>query len=126
MDSQGTLGCQGNPDILGGLGLSQFNFPEPRQQLFFQISDLKIVPTKIDITAPQLVHLFFNHWYCDNGLPRKIVCDRDKLFVSDFWKCLMGLTGVKIKMSSSFHPETDGSSEQTNKTINQSIYFYVE
>lgn len=87
-------------------------------------SDLKIIPTNMDISAPALAKLVFDHWYCDNGLPLEWVSDCDKLFVSDFWKTLNGLTGVKIKMSSSFHPETDGSS--SNKTINQAIHFYVE
>ncbi len=89
-------------------------------------SDIKIIPTRIDITAPALARLFFDHWYCDNGLPLDIVCDRDKLFVSQFWTALHKLTGVKVKMSSAYHPETDGSSERSNKTVNQSIRFYVE
>ena len=59
-------------------------------------------------------------------MPLDIVSDRDKLFVSRFWKALTRLTGVKLKMSSSFHPETDGSSERTNRTIIQSLRFHVE
>jgi hypothetical protein len=51
--------------------------------------------------------------------------DRDKLFISKFWKALHELTGVKLKLSTAYHPETDGSSERTNKTINQSIRYHV-
>jgi hypothetical protein len=69
--------------------------------------------------------LFFEHWYCDNGLPLKIVSDCDKLFVSDFWNALHKLTGVKLKMSTVFHPQTDGASKRSNKTVNQAIYFHV-
>jgi hypothetical protein len=29
-------------------------------------------------------------------------------------------------MSTSFHPQTDGASERSNKTINQCLWFYVE
>ncbi len=61
-------------------------------------SDVRIVPTHTTITAEDLAILFFNHWYCENGLPADIVCDRDKLFVSRFWKALTKLTGVKLKM----------------------------
>jgi hypothetical protein len=35
------------------------------------------------------------------------------------------LTGVKLKMSSAYHLETDGASERSNKTINQSIRYHV-
>jgi hypothetical protein len=88
-------------------------------------SDIRLVPTKTNITAPELAVLFFDHWYCDNGLPLDFVCGRDKLFVSTFWKSLHKLTGVKIKMSSAWHPETDGASERTNKTVNQALRYHV-
>lgn len=52
--------------------------------------------------------------------------DRDKLFVSQFWKALHKLTGVKLKLSTAYHPETDGSSEHTNKTVNQALRYHVE
>ena len=69
--------------------------------------------------------VFFNNWYCENGLPDDIVSDRDKLFVSRFWKALTKLSGVKMKMSTAYHPETDGSSERSNKTINQMLCYHV-
>jgi hypothetical protein len=56
----------------------------------------------------------------------EIISDRDKLFVSHFWKALNVLSGVKLKMSSSYHPQTDGSSEWTNKTINQALHYHMQ
>lgn len=88
-------------------------------------SDIRIVPTKSNLTAEELAVVFFDNWYCENGLPSDIVCDRDKLFVSRFWRALTKLTGVKLKMSSSYHPETDGSSERSNKTVNQMLRYHV-
>src|ERR1700676_4123244 len=46
--------------------------------------------------------------------------------MSKFWKVLTKLTGVKLKMSSLYHPETDGASERSNKTVNQALRFHVE
>ena len=80
----------------------------------------------MSLTAEELAKIFFNHWYCENGLPLEIVSDRDKLFVSRFWKALHQLTNISLKMSSAYHPETDGSSERTNKTVIQCIHFAVE
>nr|GAT43883.1 reverse transcriptase-RNase H-integrase [Mycena chlorophos] len=54
-----------------------------------------------------------------------LVSDRDKLFISDFWNALHKLTGVKLKMSTSYHPQSDGASERTNKTLIQAIRFHV-
>jgi hypothetical protein len=48
-------------------------------------SNVRIIPTRTDITAEDLALLFFNHWYCENSLPSDIVSDRDKLFLSKFW-----------------------------------------
>jgi len=55
-----------------------------------------------------------------------IVCDRNKLFVSCFWKALAKLTRVTLKMSSSYHPEMDGTSERSNKTVNQLLHYHVK
>ena len=89
-------------------------------------SDIQIVPSVSSLTAEQFAEIFFDRWYCENGLPLDIVSDRDKLFMSRFWKALHKLTGVKLKMSTSYHPQTDGSSERTNKTVIQCIRYAVE
>jgi hypothetical protein len=89
-------------------------------------SDIRLIPSRADLTAEELAVIFFDEWYCENGLPLEIVSDRDKLFTSKFWSALHELTGVKLKMSTAFHPQTDGASERTNKTINQCIRFHVD
>ena len=89
-------------------------------------SDVRLIPTSINLSAKELAILFFDHWYCENGLPDNIVSDRDKLFMSAFWKHLTIITGVKCKASSSYHPQSNGASERTNKTVNQCIRFHVE
>src|ERR1700692_4297243 len=88
-------------------------------------SDIHIIPTHLDITAKDLAVIFFDHWYCENGLPKDIISDCDKLFVSKFWHTLHKLTGIKLKLSSAYHPETDGSSKCSNKTKNQCICYHV-
>lgn len=80
----------------------------------------------MDMNAKEIANLFFNHWYCENGLPLSIVSDRDKLFTSKFWKSLHKLTGIKLKMSTAYHPQTDGASERTNKTVNQALRYFVD
>ena len=89
-------------------------------------SDIQIIPTCTNITAEQLAAIFFDEWYCENGLPTDIVSDRDKLFISRFWKALHCLTGVKLKLLTAYHPETNSASECTNKMVNQSLQFHVE
>jgi hypothetical protein len=80
----------------------------------------------MNISAEDLAVVFFDEWYCKNGLPLEIVSDCDKLFMSKFWMALHKITGVKLKMSSAYHPQSDGASEQSNKTINQCPRYHVE
>ena len=88
-------------------------------------ADIRIVPTRTDLSAEDFADVFFDHWYCENGLPLEIISDRDKLFISRFWKRLTQVAGVKLGMSTAFHPETDGASERTNKTMNQCLRYHV-
>ena len=76
-------------------------------------------------TVDDLAHLFFTRWYCAAGT-QLLISDRDKLFMSKFWWALHKLTGVKLKLSTAYHPQTDGASERTNKTVNQCLRFHVE
>ena len=89
-------------------------------------TDVQIIPMTVNLTAEGLAELFFDRWFCENGLPLDFISDRDKLFMSQFWKALHKLMGIKLKMSTAYHPETDGSSERTNKTVIQAIRFHVE
>ena len=89
-------------------------------------ADIRLVPCRDTISARDLAVLFFDHWFCENGLPTEIVSDRDKLFLSKFWRALHKLTNVSLKLSSTYHPESDGASERTNKTVNQCLRFLVE
>ncbi|RXW11870.1 hypothetical protein EST38_g13985 [Candolleomyces aberdarensis] len=89
-------------------------------------ADIKLVPCKSTISAPEFAEIFFDNWYCNNRLPLEIVSNCDKLFTSSFWKTLHTLTGVKLKMLSAFHPQTDGASERTNKTVIQALRYHVE
>ncbi|WJZ92673.1 hypothetical protein VitviT2T_011657 [Vitis vinifera] len=47
-----------------------------------------------------------------HGVPLSIVSDRDPRFTSQFWQSLQKALGTEIKLSSAFHPQTDGQSER--------------
>jgi hypothetical protein len=74
-------------------------------------ANIQLAPCRTNITTEEFATIFFDKWFCKNGLPLELITDRDKLFVSHFWKALMKLTGIKHKMSTAYHPQTDGASE---------------
>ena len=52
-----------------------------------------------------------------HGFPNSIVSDRDPVFTGHIWRDLFKLAGVTLRLSTAFHPQTDGQSEAVNKTI---------
>ena len=86
---------------------------------------VSFIPTTSDVDAVGAAKLFFNHWYRWFGLPRKIVSDRDGRFVSRFWRELFRLVQTRLAMSTSHHPQTDGQTEKTNRTLEEMARHYV-
>lgn len=52
-----------------------------------------------------------------HGVPKKIVSDRDKIFLSRFWQEVFTRSGTTLGMSTTYHPKSDGQTEVVNKTI---------
>lgn len=52
-----------------------------------------------------------------HGIPKIMVSNRDKVFLSKFWQKLITKNGTKLKLSTAYHPESDGQMEIVNKTI---------
>ena len=61
----------------------------------------------------------------DWGLPKQIISDRDRKFLSDLWTALFNALGVKLLYSTAYHPQTDGSSERTNQTVEIALRFWI-
>lgn len=75
--------------------------------------------------AEALAYTFLRIIIAQHGLPEEIISDRDKLFTSKFWKSLMAQLGVNHKLSTAFHPQTDGQTERLNQTMEQYLRSYV-
>ncbi|KAH7548622.1 reverse transcriptase [Bipolaris maydis] len=73
----------------------------------------KFVPTEETITAEECAYEVQKALVSEHGIPEEFITDRDKL------------SRVKKKLSTSFHPETDGQTERTNQTLEQYLRMYV-
>ncbi|KAL8134961.1 hypothetical protein AgCh_009829 [Apium graveolens] len=65
----------------------------------------------------KLVKLYLDEIVMRHGVPVSIVSDGDPRFNSRFWRKFHDHLGTKLKMSTTYHPQTDGQSERTIQTI---------
>lgn len=75
------------------------------------------IPLHHPFTAAKVALAFLDHVFKLHSLPEIIVSDRDPIFTSRFWKELFSLVGTDLRMSSAYHPETDGQSERVNQCL---------
>ena len=68
-------------------------------------------------TLDQLAKRYVDEIVRLHGVPLSIVSDRDLRFTSRFWGSLQQALGTKLHFSTAFHPQTDGQSERTIKTL---------
>lgn len=77
------------------------------------------------ITAPAMAQLFYRHVWVHRGLPTTIVSDRGTQFVSAFWDELCKQLKIDARLSTAFHPETDGQTENANAVMEQVLRAYT-
>jgi len=70
-----------------------------------------------DSSAPAVAEAFLQLYVPYHGFPEAIVSDRGPQFVSLFWKRLCEILGITRRLSTAYHPETDGSTERMNQLL---------
>ncbi|KAI3707605.1 hypothetical protein L6452_26231 [Arctium lappa] len=65
----------------------------------------------------KLAKLYIDEVVSRHGVPLSIVYDRDSRFTSNFWDGLQKELGTRVKLSTTYHPQTDGQSERTIQTL---------
>ncbi len=68
-------------------------------------------------TAEKTVELLLQWVYRTHGLPNFIVSDRGTQFTSILWKSLCKRLGISLRLSTAYHPQTDGQSERANQDV---------
>jgi len=73
-----------------------------------------LVPCHSTITSEGFARLFISSYYGLHGLSRAMVSDRGPQFIGQAWKTICKLLRIERRLSTAFHPQTDGSTERTN------------
>jgi len=82
---------------------------------FTKMAHFISLPTKA--TAKDVANVFLRDVWKLHCLPTEIISDMDAKFSGEFWESLCKFLGIKRKMSTAYHPQTDVQTERTNQVL---------
>ena len=68
-------------------------------------------------SAPAIARLYLDHAFRLHGLPETILADRGPRFISSFWEYITTSLHIKRKLSTAYHPQTEGQTERANQDL---------
>jgi len=74
--------------------------------------------------AKELALIFIREVWRIQELLKKVVSDRDTVFMSSFWGEVMRLLEVELYKSSAYHPQTDGQTKRVNQILEHYLCMY--
>jgi len=83
------------------------------------------IPTTEKMSAEGLARLFRDNVWKLHGLPKSIISDRGPQFIAELMQELNEMLGIKSKLSTAFHPQTDGQMERVNQELKQYLRMFI-
>ena len=75
--------------------------------------------------SAECMKAFLTHVVSKHGLPDELISDRDARFTSAYWSEFTKMSGIKLCMSTAYHPQSDGQTECMNRTLEDMLRHYV-
>ena len=83
------------------------------------------IPYQEATDAKGFAHIMTKEIISKHGMPQEIISDRGPPFTSKFWQTFTGILGTNHKLSTAYHPETNGQTERTNQTMETYLRCYI-
>ncbi|KAJ6437064.1 hypothetical protein O9K51_10361 [Purpureocillium lavendulum] len=90
-----------------------------------RLSKSVVLESLKDITAETTARALMRNVLQHHGIPAAIVTDRGTQFTSRMWKRLCELLRIKQRLSTAWHPETDGATERANQEVERYIRIFT-
>jgi hypothetical protein len=83
-----------------------------------------LCPCNKTINAEETIKLYIDNVFIQYGLPDVIISDRGPQFASNVFNGIFNAIGVKHRMSTAYHPQTDGQTERYNQELEAYLRIY--
>ena len=83
------------------------------------------IPCHKTVTAKDMAEMYIWDIYQTHGPPNTITLDHGPQFISEFWHEFCRVLGIKLKLSTAHHPQTDGQAKIVNQHIAQRLRPFV-
>jgi hypothetical protein len=87
--------------------------------------EFAFAPTTKNITSKGTAELYRDYVWKHHGLPDSLVSDRGSQFASQLMIDLFKLLKIEKKMSTAYHPQTDGQTECVNCELGQYLHLFT-
>ena len=84
-----------------------------------------IEPINKASSARDLALIFMRTVFRSQGMPAVLLSDRGSQFASEFWEEFFSLMRTTVKLTSSYHPQSNGGVEKFNRTLLEALRHYI-
>jgi len=84
------------------------------------------IPITEKTSAEGLARLFRDNVWKLHSLPESIISDRGLQFAAGLMRELNEMLGIRSKLSTVFHPQTDGQTERINQELEQYLRMFID
>ena len=104
-------------DFEVGLPLTQKSYDSIQVVVDRLSTSTLFIPVKSSYSANDYAKIFLDEILCRHGSHLSIIPDRGAHFTSRVWRLFKNGLGTMVKLSTAFHPQTDGQAGHTIQTL---------
>ncbi|KAD1137715.1 hypothetical protein E3N88_43232 [Mikania micrantha] len=79
------------------------------------------LPIRETYPVRKLARIYVDVIISRHGIPLSIISDQDAHFTARFWESLHEAFGTRLYLSTAYHPQTDGQTERTIQTLEDTL-----
>ena len=84
------------------------------------------IPMTTQLNTAGLVDLIIDNIVTQHGFPSNVISDQGSKFTSWLWKATCTALGMKVSLSTAFHPQPDGQTERVNQVLEQYLRIFAK